>query len=222
MVLLPVFVIVLIVSGFVAQQDPLFYCNGRNEKEQISDILIYMFRSLLYITGNLDKAKQTALYCHIPFQHKDIDLPEIQSLDPKEIIKQKVKEAYKIVKSPVLVEDVSLTFLALGKLPDTLIRWFLEELGADGLCRLLDGYMDRSAVAQVTYGFYDGKTVKFFAGKTRGTIAEKPSGNSFGWNNIFIPEGHTKTWGEMSEEEKSPTYMRRIALEKLEQYLKKM
>ena len=180
-----------------------------------------MFDSLVYVTGNVYKAKQTALYSPIPFQHTNIDLPEIQSLDGKEIIEHKVKEAYQRIQSPVLVEDISLRFLALGKLPGTLIRWFLEELGNEGMCQLLDGYKDRSAVAQVIYGLYDGTTLQTFDASTKGTIAATPRGDSFGWNNIFIPDGYTKTWGEMSEEEQKKTSMRRIALEKLEIYLKK-
>jgi len=45
--------------------------------------------------------------------HEKIDLEEIQSLDLREIVEHKVRQAYDVVKKPVLVEDTSLRFTAL-------------------------------------------------------------------------------------------------------------
>ncbi len=54
-----------------------------------------------------------------------------------------------------------------------------------------------------------------------GSVASSPKGErGFGWDPVFIPEGHTKTWGEMDAEEQKETSMRRIALKKLEAHLK--
>jgi len=39
---------------------------------------------------------------------------------------------------------------------------------------------------------------------------------------IFIPEGHTKTWGEMTLEGQAETSMRRIALKKLQKHLENL
>lgn len=179
-----------------------------------------MIASLTFVTGNVNKVKQTIHYSPVPITHKHIDLPEIQSLDAAEILEKKAKEAYRQIKAPVLVEDTSLVFSALGRLPGTLIKWFLQEIGNEGMCHLLDGYQDRSAIAKVTYGLYRGEALKIFDGKANGNIALTPRGNGWGWNPIFIPHGYTKTWGEMTEEERSATSMRRMALEKMEKYLK--
>jgi non-canonical purine NTP pyrophosphatase (RdgB/HAM1 family) len=176
--------------------------------------------SLTFITGNPKKAEQLGYHLEYPVNHFKLDLPEIQSLDLEEIIEYKAKEAYKQVQSTVLVEDTSLVFTALGKLPGTLIKWFLTELRVDGLCKLLDGYEDRTAHAKVLFGLYDGKELKIFEGGIKGTIAETPRGETgFGWDPIFIPEGHEKTWGEMDAEEQKETSMRRVALKKLEEFL---
>lgn len=180
-----------------------------------------MIDTLTYITGNPGKARLLSLYLDFPVVHRSIDLMEIQSLDGAEIIAYKAREAYQQVGSPVLVEDTSLRFLALGKLPGPLIKWFLAELGTEGLCRLLDGFSDRSAVAEVQVGLYDGQTFQAFSGTRTGSIAHAPRGsNGFGWDAIFIPTGHEKTWAEMTDEEARATSMRRIALKKLETYLK--
>ena len=142
-------------------------------------------------------------------------------MDLQEIIAQKAEEAYQQLQCTVLVEDTSLTFRALGKLPGPLVKWFLGELGNEGLCKLLDGYGDRRALAEVCVGLYDGEKLQVFEGEMEGTIADRPRGEEgFGWDPIFIPQGHKKTWGEMSAEEQKETSMRRIALKKLESFLK--
>lgn len=49
--------------------------------------------------------------------HEKIDQGEIQSLDLREIVEHKARQAYEKLHKPVLVEDTSLMFTALGKLP---------------------------------------------------------------------------------------------------------
>ena len=96
----------------------------------------------------------------------------------------------KKIQSEVLVEDTSLRFLALGKLPGLLIKWFLVELGTSGLCRLLDGYTDRSALAEVQFGLYDGQSFRSFAEAREGSIALTPRGsNGFGWGILLVGAG---------------------------------
>lgn len=177
--------------------------------------------SLTFITGNAAKAEQLGRHLDHPVAHKKLDLPEIQSLDLREIIEHKAKEAYKQIGGVVLVEDTSLTFKALGRLPGPLIKWFLTELDNAGLCKLLDGYTDREALAECVFGLYDGDKLHMFDGSALGSIAAAPRGErGFGWDPVFIPQGHTKTWGEMDIEEQKETSMRRIALLKLGAYLK--
>lgn len=179
--------------------------------------------NITFITGNPSKVEQLARYFHHPVEHRKIDLVEIQSLDVREIVEHKAKEAYKHVNAPVLVEDVSLTFHALGKLPGPLIKWFLTELENEGLCKILDGHQDRSATALVCFGLYDGRELKIFEGQREGTIAASPRGETnFGWNPIFIPEDYTKTWAEMDLEEQKETSMRRLALEKLAKHVEEI
>ena len=177
--------------------------------------------AITFITGNPGKASLLKGYLDFPVIHKPLDLIEIQSLDLATIVEYKAKEAFKQIHAPVLVEDTSLRFLALGKLPGPLIKWFLTELGTQGLCRLLDSCPDRSALAEVQFGLYDGRTFQAFSGAVEGSIAPAPRGSrGFGWDAIFVPSGSSKTWAEMTDEEARETSMRMIALRKLEAYLK--
>jgi len=178
---------------------------------------------LTFITSNEAKAKYLSDYFHFPVHHLKLDLPEIQSLDLSEVVLDKAKRAYNEVKKPVLVEDTSLVFNALGELPGPLIKWFYETLGNDGLCKLLDAYENRSAVAEVAFAVCDESGVNVFSGMVEGEIAKEPKGESgFGWDPIFIPKGHKKTWAEMKGDEKHESSMRKIALEKMSEYFCKI
>lgn len=179
-----------------------------------------MFDSLTFVTGNKSKAEQLARHLEFQVSQQKLDLAEIQSLDLEEIVRRKAEEAYRIVQSPVLVEDTSLTFHALGKLPGPLIKWFLTELDNDGLCALLKG-KERNATAKVMFALFDEKECHIFSAEKQGTIAETPKGDrGFGWDPIFIPNDYSKTWGEMDDNEQKETSMRRIALKELESFLK--
>lgn len=178
-------------------------------------------QKITFITGNPKKAERIIGSIDINLDHKKIDLPEIQSLDIREVVEYKVREAYKHVNGPVLVEDVSLRMNALGGLPGPFVKWYLEAVDNDGLCMALAAYEDRSAVAHVCFGLFDGKKVRFFENEKPGSISLIPRGpKDFGWDPVFVPEGSTKTYAEMDDQEKVIFSMRRPALQKLEVYLK--
>lgn len=155
-----------------------------------------------FITGNQGKADFMAKFLGHPVSHVKLDLEEIQSLDFRKIAEHKARAAYNIVKSPVLVEDMGLNFKVLGRLPGAFTKWFHDEVGLEGMCRMLDGYDDRSANAEVCFAYFDGDSMEFFEGKLFGTIARHPKGNGgFGFDPILIPDGTDKTLAEMNEEE---------------------
>lgn len=162
---------------------------------------------LIFVTGNESKADYLAKYLGFPISHHKLDLEEIQSLDLREVVEHKVKQAFDVIKSPVIVEDVSLEFCALGRLPGRFIKWFLEELDFDKICSLLDG-KDRSATARCVFGYYDGERLEFIEGKLLGSIANKPAGdNGFGWDKIFIPNGFDITRAQMDSDKDRETYL---------------
>jgi len=80
--------------------------------------------------------------------HKKIDLDEIQTIDGKEVIDKKAREAYSILNNPVLVEDTSLYFNAWSGLPGALVRWFLDAVGCNGICKMLKNETNRSGYAE--------------------------------------------------------------------------
>jgi non-canonical purine NTP pyrophosphatase (RdgB/HAM1 family) len=180
-----------------------------------------MSEPITFITGNMHKVKYLQHWLKdIPISHHKLDLQEIQSLEPREVAEHKVREAFRILKQPVLVEDTSLTFAAMGRLPGTYIRWFLEEVGNDGLCKIAGALTSREAFATVTYAFYDGQDLHFFVGRVDGRIAPEPRGtNHMGWDPSFIPKGESKTFAEMSMEEITEYSPRAAAIRPLKKFL---
>jgi inosine triphosphate pyrophosphatase len=176
-------------------------------------------KQVTFITGNAKKAEYLAKYLGHPVEHEKLDLDEIQHPELSVVVRHKVREAYRLVRKPVLVEDVSLEFKAWGRLPGTFIKWFVDDLEPDRLCSLLDG-QDRSAVARCMFGYFDGVHEQYFEGGMAGSIAERSSGSKqFGWDNIFIPEGYSVTRSELSEADDRATYLQIKPLEAVKHYL---
>lgn len=172
-------------------------------------------------TTNQGKLREAAEILGINIVGTSLDIPEIQSLDPLEVASQKAKDYFESLKKPVFVEDVSLVFSALGKLPGPYISDFEKSLGNNGLISLLKNETDRSAIAQTTIAYIgvSGK-VFVFTGLIKGFISSKPLGtNGFGWDPIFTPEGYSQTFAQMTNEEKNSVSMRKIALSKFKEWL---
>jgi len=175
--------------------------------------------NITFITGNQDKADYLAKYLGIPVDHVKLDLNEIQSLDLKEIVRHKVRQAFEKIQKPVIVEDVSLEFAALGRLPGTFIKYFVDEVPFETICSLLDG-KTRKATARCVIGYYNGTDLVLFEGQLDGEIATTPSGTKgYGWDRIFIPQGYNVTRASLEEDDDQKTYLQIKPFAKLKLYL---
>jgi len=174
---------------------------------------------VVLITGNKNKAKYFSKYMEINIEQIDLNLEEIQSLDLKEIIAHKAKQAHEQVGRPVIVEDVALEFKTLGKLPGPFIKFFLQELTMEEICDLLKN-KSRAALARCIIGYYDGKDMQLFEGELSGTISTEPRGDrEFGWDKIFIPDGYEVTRSEMNDEDYKKTYLQIRRLDLLKNHI---
>ena len=112
---------------------------------------------IFFITNSEGKVTeaQKILGKNFEIQLKKFDLDEIQAVDGKLVIKKKVKEAFRVLKQPLLVEDTSLYFEAWNNLPGALIRWFLDAVGCEGICKMMAGEKNRKAFAESALAYYD-------------------------------------------------------------------
>lgn len=180
-------------------------------------------KQLLVITGNKNKfAEITHFLSDIPYELAccDIELEEIQDLDPKKVIEHKAQEALKAGYRNFILEDTSLFINGLNRLPGTLIKWFLQELKVEGIFKLAQAMGNTEAYAQTIFAYVvDEKTIYYFEGIMRGHMVSPKGDLGFGWSVIFQPQGSSQTYGEMTMGEKQKYSQRAQALEKLRDFL---
>lgn len=175
---------------------------------------------LLFVSSNPGKAREVAAILGTAVERLDLDLPEIQALDPAVVALAKAEAAFARTGRAVLVEDTGLHIDALGGLPGALVRWFLATVGPVGICAMVPAGADRAATARTAVALGGEGGVELFVGETRGEIAIEPAGQGgFGWDPVFRPAGAAKIFAEMDEAEKDAYSMRRRALESVRRRL---
>lgn len=187
---------------------------------------------IIFITGNEHKMREAAAILHShDVERHDIDLPEIQSLDPKEIITAKLAVARtrlcadnttdSIARDAIImVEDVSFWIGDTG-LPGPLIKFFNKTIGRPGLVKFAQAFGTDKARAQCCIGILRPgvDTPEFFTGTVEGTIVPPRGESGFGFDPVFVPESRTTTYAEMQGDEKNAISHRKRALEGLEKFL---
>jgi non-canonical purine NTP pyrophosphatase (RdgB/HAM1 family) len=169
----------------------------------------------VFVTGRPEKALE-AERLGFRLERLELDLAEQQGLDPLDVVGAKAREAYRLLARPVLVEDSGLAINAWGGFPGALVKWLESSAGVAAIPRMLDAFPDRGATAICAIAYFDGAEVVAASGACRGLIAPAPRGQGgFGWDTIFVPEGQTLTFAEMSGEDKDRVSHRRRAWEAL-------
>jgi len=177
------------------------------------------------VTGNANKLKEVKAILStgspIEIDSRSLDIPEIQG-STQEVSREKCRRAAELVGGPCITEDTALCFKALNGLPGPYIKYFLAELGHEGLNNLLVGFPTKAAWALCTLAYSDGPGSEpiLFEGRTDGNIVPKRGPGVFGWDAVFEPEGTGLTYAEMPTDQKNLLSHRYKALDKLREYLR--
>jgi XTP/dITP diphosphohydrolase len=152
----------------------------------------------------------------------DHTLVEVLSHDLREVVSSKARAAYRIEQVPLLVEHGALYIDHLGGLPGPMVKLFWEKLD-HRLCEIIPGdERDERRRARVTQMvcFCDGRRLQVFEGSVNGRIALGKRGmGGMHWEPMFVPEGHDKTYGEMTPDERIEAHAATQAYRKLRQAL---
>ncbi len=183
-------------------------------------------REILFLTGNPHKLKEArSILTGYDVKSHDIELPELQEVNGALIVEDKIRRALKLVDKEVFVEDTGLYYEALNGLPGPLVKWFLKKAGRRGLLDMISAYDDKTAHVKCFIGYgipaRDGKKeqIHVFEGTVKGRMVEPLGESDFGFDPIFLPDGHDKTYAQMTEDEKNSISHRRLALKKLKEHL---
>lgn len=90
------------------------------------------------------------------------------------------------------------------------------------LLKNLQNESNRKAQFKTVITLITGKETIQFTGIIKGRIAQEPAGSGgFGYDPVFIPDGHSRTFAQMTLEEKNSMSHRALATQKLLFYLKR-
>lgn len=122
-------------------------------------------------------------------------------------------------------DDSGLVVPALGGAPGVYSARYAGEdkddnKNMDKLLAELKNVEDRSAYFVTVICLHSENATHYFEGRVNGTIAhEKIGDQGFGYDPVFIPENHDRTFAEMSQEEKNGMSHRGEAIRKLAEFL---
>lgn len=166
---------------------------------------------ILYVTGNRVKVELAKLIYKdlgVDIVQYDMETPEIQADSCEEVAKFSCEYAANLLKKPVLKNDSGLVIEALNGFPGAYAKYAEATLKADGFIRLMEGIENRRCywVEALAYCEPNHEPV-VFTSKTYGHIAHEVRPlRGYDYDYIFIPEGDTRTYSEMTEEEQLKTF----------------
>jgi non-canonical purine NTP pyrophosphatase (RdgB/HAM1 family) len=176
---------------------------------------------LILVSSNPNKGIEAERILGVPLLRVSIVLPEIQATGVEEITRYKLEVAKTKGYGRLIVEDVSLGFDELGNFPGPYVKWLLEAAGGKGLAAIAYALNNRAAKAECCVAYWDGTNGEIFCGVAEGEVLVEPRGErNFGWDAWFQPRGSTKTFAEMTPEEKDQISHRGDAYRKLAAHLK--
>lgn len=146
-------------------------------------------------TGKFNEVKQI-LEPYVKVEQLKVELDEIQCIDTKLVCQHKIKQAQHTVyelngghsvdnKYVLLVEDTGLNIGNMNGFPGALVKFYLDYLKPDGICKFNSGSIANMVVSMGAY-FSDTKKIWIHTYSVPGIITERPKGTmGFGFDSVF-------------------------------------
>ncbi len=153
--------------------------------------------------------------------------PEIQSNSLVEIAKTCALETYQRCFLPIVVEDAGLFIDELNGFPGPYAAYTYKTIGNKGLIQLMKNFRNRKAHFKSVVAYLDKVTEPpvIFEGYTEGEIKESEhidyKGSGFGFDPIFSPSDSSRTFAQMTIEEKNRFSHRAKAFRKFAEWYRK-
>jgi len=172
--------------------------------------------NIIFASSNENKVREARKILSkfgISIIHYDINLIEIQENSLSKIASQKVLDAYEksrsmkngLTKTPsaVIVEDDGLFIDSLGGFPGPYSSYAYDTIGNKGIIQLLQNSEHRDAKFVAIIAYYNGiNEVKLFESSIPGKISKEIEKGGWGYDPIFIPDGESKTYANVSDKDK--------------------
>lgn len=186
-------------------------------------------KTITFVTSNYSKFEEVKRWLNeldpsIALQEANIDLPEYQSLDIKEIGKGKAIHAWNMLKKPVLIDDGGIFLEQYPLFPGAFSKYVFQAIGLDGVWKLAHDAPNASMKCFLVY--CDGLNSQYyFEGECKGRLidpTQKVINKQVPYTEIFIPTGSTKTLSQLRDTVEEKQYHHRLkALKALVNWLDK-
>jgi XTP/dITP diphosphohydrolase len=185
---------------------------------------------VFFATGNIHKFNEAR--CILSQQGIAVGMlrlkgDEVQSDSLKEIAQKSVINAYKKSRLPIFVEDAGLFVDALKGFPGPYAAYVFKTIENAGVLQLMKNVKNRKAKFQSVIAYCDEQTPcdpEIFEGECSGEITqaerEAEGKSGFGFDPIFQPNGSSKSFAEMTIEEKNSYSHRAMAIRKFAEWYK--
>ena len=130
-------------------------------------------------------------------------LEEIQSNSLNDIAEKKAIYAYDLIQKPVIIEDDGLFINSLNGFPGPYSSYVYDTIGNKGIMDLLENSKVRDAKFVSIIAYCDSDCdVKLFESSIPGKISSIIEKGGWGYAPIFIPDGESKTYANVSDKDK--------------------
>ena len=144
---------------------------------------------LTFVSSNFHKWRE---YLHM---NPEIALYPMEfrecGLELEAVVLEKLGQAMERVRPPFFVEDTGF-FVAGKNFPSVFSGRVFKSVGL----RWLRAYEGETASFRAVIGLWDGEQVHFFRGEVIGRVVSPRGQSGFGYDPIFLPTGHDKTFAE--------------------------
>lgn len=172
---------------------------------------------IIFVTGSEHKLKEfREKLPSVTIDNEKIDLVEVQGTS-EEVIIHKAKEAFFRIGKPCIVEDTSMGFKEWNWLPGPYVKDFNKRIGVEKYHTLLKNKTAK-VFCYIAYAKNE-NDITVVVGEVEGKIVPAKGQNGFDFDKVFVPEGHEKTFAEMTTAEKNKISHRGKAIEELKKIL---
>ena len=137
--------------------------------------------------GKISTAKQYLGDANIEVEPYNYELVEPRTDDIQEIARQKVLQAYDVVKQPCIALDSGFYIEALNGFPRAFVNFALDTIGVQGILDIMKGKENRKCSFKECVAYYDGNKREYFFYEHKGTLAEEYRGqdNQKQWSPLW-------------------------------------
>jgi len=175
-------------------------------------------KEIFYVTSNIGKFEEVERIIkqqapHIVLKPFTADIPEIQTMDQKEVALDKAKKAWDLVQKPLIIDDAGIYFEKYNKFPGVLSKFVSHGLGFEGIKKLIE---PGDKAFYLLYMIYVDAPDKFqvFEGRCEGVLDTPEvfdAHQNLPYDTYFTPIGADKTCAQMRHDlEKYQDYFYRV------------